>query len=113
MRHANSWQNHLEGPNQDIKERAVLGKSTEDLFKEADLVCGVEVTERLRLFGFHAMVVDGHDVEALLAAFDEAAATKGKPSILLCKTFKGKDFGPDIALSQGKRLKQARLGWVG
>merc|ERR1712168_1083976 len=51
---------------------------------------------RMESFGFHAIVVDGHDVGALLKAFDEAAATKGKPTILLCKTFKGKDFGPDI-----------------
>ena len=55
-------------------------------------------------FGFHAMVVDGHDVTALLKAFDEAATTKGKPSILLCKTYKGKDFGPDI---------ENLMGWHG
>merc|ERR1712241_696191 len=59
---------------------------------------------RMESFGFHAMVVDGHDVEALLKAFDEAAATKGKPSIVLCKTYKGKDFGPDI---------ENLMGWHG
>merc|ERR1712223_902476 len=59
---------------------------------------------RMESFGFHAIVVDGHDVEALLKAFDEAAATKGKPTILLCKTFKGKDFGPDI---------ENLMGWHG
>ncbi len=40
-------------------------------------------------FGWHAIVVDGHDIAALLAAFDEAARTKGKPTVLLAKTFKG------------------------
>merc|ERR1719225_2021929 len=59
---------------------------------------------RMESFGFHAMVVDGHDVSALLKAFDEAAATKGKPSILLCKTYKGKDFGQDI---------ENLMGWHG
>merc|ERR1712170_55802 len=59
---------------------------------------------RMESFGFHAIVVDGHDVGALLKAFDEAAATKGKPTILLCKTFKGKDFGPDI---------ENLMGWHG
>jgi transketolase len=41
-------------------------------------------------FGWQALVVDGHDLSALLAAFDTAAATKGKPTVLLAKTFKGK-----------------------
>ncbi|MEO6112698.1 MAG: transketolase [Nitrospiraceae bacterium] len=41
-------------------------------------------------FGWQALVVDGHDVSALLAAFDTAAGTKGKPTVLLAKTFKGK-----------------------
>jgi len=40
-------------------------------------------------FGWHAIVVDGHDIAALAAAFDEAARTKGKPTVLLAKTFKG------------------------
>lgn len=41
-------------------------------------------------FGWHALVVDGHDLSALLAAFDEAARTKGRPAVLLAKTFKGR-----------------------
>lgn len=45
---------------------------------------------RWEAFGWHAIVVDGHDVEALVAAYAEAASTKGKPSVVLAKTFKGK-----------------------
>ncbi|MEK7235397.1 MAG: transketolase [Nitrospirota bacterium] len=41
-------------------------------------------------FGWHAIVVDGHDLSALMNAFQEAAATKGKPTVLLAKTFKGR-----------------------
>src|SRR5215813_13662182 len=41
-------------------------------------------------FGWQALVVDGHDLAALLEAFDTAARTKGKPTVLLAKTFKGK-----------------------
>jgi len=41
-------------------------------------------------FGWHAIVVDGHDIAAILAAFESAAATKGQPTVLLAKTFKGK-----------------------
>lgn len=47
---------------------------------------------RMVSFGFHAIVVDGHDVEELLKAFAEAAATKGKPTMILAKTYKGRDF---------------------
>jgi transketolase len=41
-------------------------------------------------FGWQALIVDGHDLSALLTAFDTAANTKGKPTVLLAKTFKGK-----------------------
>ncbi|HXV68543.1 MAG TPA: transketolase [Nitrospira sp.] len=41
-------------------------------------------------FGWQALVVDGHDIAALLAAFDTASGTKGRPTVLLAKTFKGK-----------------------
>jgi len=48
--------------------------------------------KRLEAFGFHAIVVDGHDVEELCKAFDEASATIGKPTAILAKTFKGFKF---------------------
>src|SRR5574341_1898595 len=40
--------------------------------------------------GWNAIVVDGHDHAALLKAFADAARTKGRPTVLLAKTFKGK-----------------------
>merc|ERR1712165_486693 len=51
---------------------------------------------RLESFGFHAIVVDGHDVNELYNAFTEAENTKGKPTCVLAKTFKGQGF-PGIA----------------
>jgi transketolase len=45
---------------------------------------------RWRGFGWNALVVDGHNHKALLAAFAEAAKVKGKPTVLLAKTLKGK-----------------------
>jgi transketolase len=41
-------------------------------------------------FGWMALVVDGHDIAALLNAFAEASATKDRPTVLLAKTFKGR-----------------------
>ncbi len=59
-------------------------------------------------FGWHAIVVDGHDVSALLAAFDEAARTKGRPTVLLAKTFKGRgiSFVENSPDWHGKPLKK-------
>lgn len=57
-------------------------------------------------FGWHALVVDGHDLTALLAAFDEAGKTKGKPTVLLAKTYKGRgiSFIEDHPAWHGKPL---------
>lgn len=41
-------------------------------------------------FGWNAIEVDGHDVEVLMNAFDKAAETKGKPTIIIAHTVKGK-----------------------
>ena len=41
-------------------------------------------------FGWHVIHVDGHDVAALDAAYDEAAQVRGKPTMLLLHTVKGK-----------------------
>ncbi len=59
-------------------------------------------------FGWHAVVVDGHDPAALLAAFDQAGRTTGKPTVLLARTLKGKgiSFVEDRADWHGKPLKQ-------
>jgi transketolase len=43
-----------------------------------------------RSFGWHAIELDGHDIPALQQAFAEAAATKGKPTVLVAHTIKGK-----------------------
>ena len=45
--------------------------------------------ERARAFGWHAIVVDGHDVEAIDGAFAEAVATTGKPTVVVARTQKG------------------------
>ena len=41
------------------------------------------------LTSWNAIAVDGHDIPAVIAAFDAAKACKGKPTALLAKTYKG------------------------
>lgn len=59
--------------------------------------------EKFRAFGWHVITVDGHNFDALEAAFAEAAATKGQPTMLLLKTVKGK----------GVSFIENQVGWHG
>ena len=45
---------------------------------------------RLRAFGWHTVEIDGHDVEAVDAAYREAAATEGRPTAVIARTKKGR-----------------------
>jgi transketolase len=44
---------------------------------------------RAKAFGWHAIEIDGHDYAQIDAAYKEAMATKGKPTVILAKTKKG------------------------
>jgi len=45
---------------------------------------------RAEAFGWHAIEIDGHDVEQIDRAYEEAVATEGRPVAILAKTLKGK-----------------------
>src|SRR3954465_1146364 len=49
-----------------------------------------QFARRWRGFGWHAIVVDGHDMAAILDAFEQARQTKGQPTMILARTLKGK-----------------------
>ena len=59
--------------------------------------------EKFRSFGAHVITIDGHDFDAILAAFAEAKATKGQPTVILAKTVKGK----------GVSYMENNAGWHG
>jgi transketolase len=46
--------------------------------------------ERAEAFGWHAIAIDGHDVEAIDRAYEEATSVTGKPTVIVAKTKKGK-----------------------
>ncbi|MBI2835099.1 MAG: transketolase [Acidobacteria bacterium] len=56
-----------------------------------------------RGFGWHGIIIDGHDIRALLDAYDEARSTKGRPTVIVARTVKGKG----ISFVEGKD------GWHG
>jgi transketolase len=49
-------------------------------------------SDRLRAFGWHAIEIDGHDVEQIDAAYREAAGTSGRPTAIVARTIKGKGY---------------------
>jgi transketolase len=53
--------------------------------------------------GWHAIVIDGHDLAAILDALDEARRTKGQPTMILARTIKGK----------GVSFVEGKDGWHG
>ena len=46
--------------------------------------------KRAEAFGWRAIEIDGHDVEAIDAAYAEALETSGTPTVIVAKTIKGK-----------------------
>ncbi len=57
-----------------------------------------DMVAKWKAFGWHVIECDGHDVEALLRAFDEAKETKGQPSVVIAHTVKGKG----VSFMEGK-----------
>lgn len=64
--------------------------------------------KRFEAFGWNAVEVDGHDLEALLAAFDQAAESQDKPFAIIAKTYKGKgvSFAEDKDNWHGKAFNK-------
>jgi transketolase len=44
---------------------------------------------RFQAFGWHAREINGHDLNEVLSSFEEAKATKGKPTAIIARTVKG------------------------
>ena len=56
----------------------------------ADVMSPYPIVDKLESFGFYVQAIDGHDFDAIEAAFANAKATEGKPSAIVIKTVKGK-----------------------
>jgi len=46
--------------------------------------------EKWKAFKWHAIEIDGHDWDQIAKAFDEARSAKGKPTVIIARTVKGK-----------------------
>ena len=61
------------------------------------------LASRWRAFGWHVLTVDGHDLVEILDALDKARQTRGRPTMIIARTIKGKG----VSLMEGKE------GWHG
>ena len=67
-------------------------------------VCSVyPIDEKFRAFGWEVFAADAHDFESLDAAFTAARQVKGKPSVIVQKSVKGK----------GVSFMENQAGWHG
>ena len=64
---------------------------------------------RAEAFGWHAIAIDGHDVEAIDRAYEEAIGVTGQPTVIVAKTVKGKGVKAvaDQLGAHGKALDDA------
>lgn len=61
------------------------------------------LTDKWKAFGWHTIEIDGHNMSEILDAYDQAAAFKGKPSVIIAHTVKGK----------GVSFMENQAGWHG
>ena len=71
--------------------------------RTCDVMPSEPLDKKLEAFGWHVIKIDGHDYDAIEAAYAEAAATKGQPTMILAKTVKGK----------GVSFMEDNAGWHG
>lgn len=71
--------------------------------KISDVCSPYPIDEKFKAFNFHVINVDGNNLDALRAAFDEAKTVKGMPTAIVAKTTKGK----------GVSFMEDNAGWHG
>jgi transketolase len=62
------------------------------------------LVDKFAAFGWHTQEIDGHDLRAILQAFDAARAVENRPSVIVANTVKGKgvSFMEDTYAWHGK-----------
>ncbi|KNZ70130.1 transketolase [Thermincola ferriacetica] len=61
------------------------------------------VADKWQAFGWHVVVIDGHDFKQIISALQEARRVKGKPAMIIANTVKGK----------GISFMENEVGWHG
>ncbi|MGI6065834.1 MAG: transketolase [Bacillota bacterium] len=71
--------------------------------KISEVMSPEPLDEKWRAFGWHVEVIDGHNMEEIAAALAKAKTVKGKPTMIIAETVKGK----------GVSFMEDAAGWHG
>jgi transketolase len=70
---------------------AVVDKNKLQIDGATDEVMGIEpLADKYRAFGWNVLEIDGHNMAAIVDAFNKAIQTRGIPTIIIADTIKGK-----------------------
>lgn len=70
---------------------AILDRNGLQIDGQVEEVMSIEpIVDKWRAFGWDVLEIDGHDMNQILLAFDKAEGTKGKPTMVVAHTIKGK-----------------------
>jgi len=83
---------------------AIVDRNRLQIDGPVSAVMGVDpLADKYRAFGWNVLEVDGHDIEKLQKAFASARASRGKPTVIIADTVKGK----------GVSFMENQAGWHG
>lgn len=69
----------------------IVDVNRQQLDNTTDQILTLEpLADKWRAFKWHVIDIDGHDFRQILSAFEEAAAHKGAPTVILARTTKGR-----------------------
>lgn len=71
--------------------------------KNKDIMNIDPIDEKFKSFGWNVLTIDGHSFEEIFEAIEKAKNTKGKPTMIIAKTVKGK----------GVSFMENQVGWHG
>ena len=71
--------------------------------KLSDVVSPEPLPDKYRAFGWHVVEIDAHDMDAIERAYAEAESVKGKPTVIIAHSIKGK----------GVSFMEGSAGWHG
>jgi transketolase len=68
-----------------------------------NIMSPMPLAEKWAAFGWNVLNADGHNIEEIITALEQAGAAKGRPSMIICRTVKGK----------GVSFMENKHGWHG
>lgn len=77
-----------------------------------EIMCLEDLTAKWQSFGWHSIEIDGHDMTEILKSFEKAKSLKGKPTVIIAHTVKGKgvSFAENVVGYHGVCPKDGRSG---